>query len=49
MTYESIKVDVQHGVATVAIDNPPLNLLDGKLFPDLMAFVARYVRTSRCG
>ncbi|MGW6795180.1 enoyl-CoA hydratase/isomerase family protein [Streptomyces chartreusis] len=44
MTYQNlstINVDIQHGVATVTIDHPPLNLLDGKLIPDLMAFAAQ--------
>jgi enoyl-CoA hydratase/carnithine racemase len=44
MTYadfSTINVDLQHGVATVAIDNPPLNILDAKLIPDLRRFVAQ--------
>ncbi|MCM3296975.1 enoyl-CoA hydratase/isomerase family protein [Streptomyces pseudogriseolus] len=44
MTYSNpsaIGVDIQHGVATVTIDHPPLNLLDGTLIADLMAFSAR--------
>ncbi|MBS2546687.1 enoyl-CoA hydratase/isomerase family protein [Catenulispora sp. NL8] len=34
-------MDLQHGVATVAIDNPPLNILDAKLIPDLRRFAAQ--------
>ncbi|WP_305787103.1 enoyl-CoA hydratase/isomerase family protein [Symbioplanes lichenis] len=41
MTYETLHVDVEQGVATVTIDHPPLNLLDGKLIPDLLSFVAQ--------
>jgi enoyl-CoA hydratase/carnithine racemase len=44
MTYDNwsaISVDIEHGVATVTIDNPPLNLLDGKLISDLRRFAAR--------
>ncbi|GAA2519607.1 enoyl-CoA hydratase/isomerase family protein [Winogradskya humida] len=37
---------MQQGVATVTIDNPPLNLLDGKLIADLRRFAAQ-VRTDR--
>ncbi|WP_236796477.1 enoyl-CoA hydratase/isomerase family protein [Amycolatopsis sp. GM8] len=43
MTYENLSaigVDIQQGVATVTIDSPPLNLLDGKLIPDLRRFAA---------
>ncbi|GAB7048804.1 enoyl-CoA hydratase/isomerase family protein [Catenuloplanes indicus] len=49
MTYtdlSALHVDVQHGVATVTIDNPPLNLLDATLIADLHRFVAR-VREDR--
>lgn len=43
MNYElpALKVTVRHGVATVALDNPPLNLSDGTLLPSLRRFVAR--------
>ncbi|MEU6196582.1 enoyl-CoA hydratase/isomerase family protein [Streptomyces sp. NPDC047061] len=44
MTYSNlstISVDIQHGVATVTIDHPPLNLLDGKLITDLTALAAQ--------
>jgi hypothetical protein len=44
MTYEElagIRVAISDGVATVTIDNPPLNLADGTLVPSLRAFVAR--------
>lgn len=44
MTYTdfpTLHVDLRHGVATVAIDNPPLNILDGKLIPDLRRFAAQ--------
>lgn len=44
MTYtdlSALRVDVQHGVATVTIDNPPLNLLDTNLITDLHRFAAR--------
>ncbi|MEY9855841.1 enoyl-CoA hydratase/carnithine racemase [Catenulispora sp. GAS73] len=44
MTYadlSTLRVDLQHGVATVAIDNPPLNVLDAKLIPDLRRFAAQ--------
>ncbi|GAA2569621.1 hypothetical protein GCM10010435_49610 [Winogradskya consettensis] len=44
--YSAMSVDVQHGVATVTIDNPPLNLLDGQLIADLRRFAAQ-VRTDR--
>jgi enoyl-CoA hydratase/carnithine racemase len=44
MTYEgwpAISVGIEQGVATVTIDNPPLNLLDGKLIPDLRQFTSQ--------
>ncbi|MEV4169151.1 hypothetical protein [Nonomuraea sp. NPDC049709] len=44
MTYEElagIRVAISDGVATVPIDNPPLNLADGTVGPSLRAFVAR--------
>jgi enoyl-CoA hydratase/carnithine racemase len=44
MTYEgwpAISVGIEQGVATVTIDNPPLNLLDGKLIPDLRQFASQ--------
>ncbi|MFE2945081.1 enoyl-CoA hydratase/isomerase family protein [Streptomyces sp. NPDC059255] len=47
MTYSNlsaISVDIRHGVATVIIDHPPLNLLDGELIKELMAFTSQ-VRT----
>jgi enoyl-CoA hydratase/carnithine racemase len=37
----ALKIDISEGVATVAIDNPPLNLLDGVLLPSLRRFVAQ--------
>ncbi|AGL17095.1 enoyl-CoA hydratase/isomerase family protein [Actinoplanes sp. N902-109] len=37
----ALRVDVQHGVATVTIDHPPLNLLDAELVADLHRFVAQ--------
>lgn len=39
-TLPALKITIQHGVATVAIDNPPLNLADGILLPSLRRFVA---------
>lgn len=44
MTYtdlSAISVDIEQGVATVTISNPPLNLLDGKLIPDLRRFASQ--------
>ncbi|MFE4929735.1 enoyl-CoA hydratase/isomerase family protein, partial [Streptomyces sp. NPDC056647] len=44
MSYEdlpALTIDVSEGVATVTIDHPPLNLMDGVLLPSLRAFVAR--------
>jgi enoyl-CoA hydratase/carnithine racemase len=44
MTFEgwsAISVGIEQGVATVTIDNPPLNLLDGKLIPDLRQFASQ--------
>ncbi|AGZ40912.1 enoyl-CoA hydratase/isomerase family protein [Actinoplanes friuliensis] len=44
MTYAdlpALRVDVQHGVATVTLDHPPLNLLDRTLITSLLSFVAR--------
>src|SRR3954466_7103698 len=42
MTYElpGLHVAVADGVATVTLDNPPLNLSDGTLLPSLRRFVA---------
>ena len=37
----ALHVAVAGGVATVTIDNPPLNLLDGTLLPSLRRFVTR--------
>lgn len=37
----ALRIDVTAGVATVTIDNPPLNLLDGTLLPSLRRFVAQ--------
>jgi enoyl-CoA hydratase/carnithine racemase len=34
-TFETLRVEVQHGVASVVIDNPPINLFDLKLYPEL--------------
>jgi enoyl-CoA hydratase/carnithine racemase len=36
----ALRVAVADGVATVTIDNPPLNLSDGTLLPSLRRFVA---------
>jgi enoyl-CoA hydratase/carnithine racemase len=36
----ALRIAVADGVATVTIDNPPLNLLDGTLLPSLRRFVA---------
>ncbi|MFF5075550.1 enoyl-CoA hydratase/isomerase family protein [Actinoplanes sp. NPDC000266] len=43
MTYDlpALHVVVADGVATVTIDNPPLNFSDGVLLPSLRRFVAR--------
>ena len=43
MTYElpGLHVAVADGVATVTLDNPPLNLSDGTLLPSLRRFVAQ--------
>ena len=44
MTYtdwSAISVGIEQGVATVTIDNPPLNLLDGKLIGDLRRFASQ--------
>ena len=43
MTYglPALRIVVADGVATVTIDNPPLNLSDGTLLPSLRRFVAR--------
>src|SRR6059058_769468 len=42
MSYDlpALRVAVADGVATVTIDNPPLNLSDGTLLPSLRRFVA---------
>lgn len=42
MTYElpALRVLVADGVATVSIDNPPLNISDGTLLPSLRQFIA---------
>src|SRR3954464_5864738 len=42
MSYDlpALRVTVADGVATVTIDNPPLNLSDGTLLPSLRSFVA---------
>ena len=37
--YTSINVQKENGIARVVIDNPPLNLLDAALLPDLDAFI----------
>ena len=42
--FSAIRVDVTSGVATVTIDNPPLNVLDAPLIQDLRRFVSS-VRT----
>jgi enoyl-CoA hydratase/carnithine racemase len=43
MSYDlpALRIAVADGVATVAIDNPPLNLSDGTLLPSLRRFVAQ--------
>ncbi|MGW5134644.1 enoyl-CoA hydratase/isomerase family protein [Streptomyces sp. NPDC004135] len=44
MSYQElagIHVTLSDGVATVTIDNPPLNLADATLLPSLRAFIAR--------
>lgn len=38
--FDTLAVRVEDGVACVAIDHPPLNLLDGRLAGDLSAFAA---------
>ena len=43
-SYEFLRIDQHEGVISVAIDHPPLNLLDAKLIPELIRFVAE-VRT----
>lgn len=40
----AIHVTVEQGVATVTIDNPPVNLLDEKLIPALREFTSRVRR-----
>jgi enoyl-CoA hydratase/carnithine racemase len=34
--YQALRVDVEGGVATVTIDNPPINLFDLQLYQDMM-------------
>ncbi|WP_213814506.1 enoyl-CoA hydratase/isomerase family protein [Glaciihabitans sp. dw_435] len=43
MTYDlpALHITVSNGVATVTIDNPPLNFSDGVLLPSLRRFVAQ--------
>lgn len=43
MTYDlpALRVAVADGVATVVLDNPPLNLSDGTLLPSLRRFIAQ--------
>ncbi|MGW6796787.1 enoyl-CoA hydratase/isomerase family protein [Streptomyces chartreusis] len=43
MTYDlpALRIIVADGVATVTLDNPPLNLADGTLLPSLRRFVAQ--------
>lgn len=36
--YRTLKVAVAHGIATVTIDNPPINILDARLLQDLDRF-----------
>lgn len=43
-TWPGLTVSVDEGVATVTLDHPPLNLMDGVLLPSLRGFVHR-VRT----
>jgi enoyl-CoA hydratase/carnithine racemase len=38
--FNTLRVHVDEGVASVTIDNPPLNLLDGVLLPSLRRFVS---------
>ena len=38
---EGLKVEISEGVATVTLDHPPLNLMDGRLLPALRGFVYR--------
>jgi enoyl-CoA hydratase/carnithine racemase len=45
-TYQTLRVATQLGAATVTIDNPPLNIVDGTLLTDLDAFAGR-VRDDR--
>ena len=37
----ALKIEIVDGVATVGLDNPPLNLLDGTLLPSLRRFVVQ--------
>jgi enoyl-CoA hydratase/carnithine racemase len=37
--YKSLHVSVEHGVATVTVDHPPMNLLDAALFGELRRLV----------
>ncbi|MFJ5174211.1 hypothetical protein ACIP68_10235 [Streptomyces griseoviridis] len=36
-----LRITVENGVATVTLDHPPLNLMDGVLLPSLRGFVNR--------
>ena len=38
--FDTLQITVEHGVATVTIANPPLNLLDARLMTDLDDFAA---------
>jgi len=40
-TWPGLKVEVTDGVATVTLDHPPLNLMDGVLTPSLWGFIHR--------
>lgn len=39
--FDALTIEVEHGLATVTIDHPPLNLMDGVLLPSLRGFVNR--------
>ena len=35
-SYQALRIAVVDGVATVTIDNPPINLFDLRLYPELV-------------
>src|SRR6266702_158068 len=38
--FDCLRVSAENGVATVTIDNPPINLVDSKFTRDLLKFIA---------